>query len=186
MYPVYLITCTHPSYGLHAMPYVGCVIKKGKTVEDRLSEHFWERNRSTAYIHRAIKKYGREWFQIEQIDAGNTPEQAKQLEKWWIARLKTKAPEGGYNLTDGGDGNNSKGRIPWNKGKKGVQKGWNKGKKTPESTLRKMREVQQKIWQDPEHRARMSEVHKGITLSVESKRKCSEAAKKWWREKNNE
>jgi group I intron endonuclease len=55
------------------------------------------------YIQAAMNKYGKEWFQVEQIDAGNTPEQALELEKWWIKRLGTRSPMG-YNLTDGGRG----------------------------------------------------------------------------------
>lgn len=103
MFPVYLITCHHPSYGRYIMPYVGVVLKEGKTIEQRFKEHC-QKDGGAKYLSRAIEKYGREHFRVEQIDAGNTPEQALELEKWWIARLKTRAPEGGYNLTDGGEG----------------------------------------------------------------------------------
>ena len=104
MYPIYLITCTHPNYGQYVMPYVGVVLAEGKTIEERFEEHA-RKSRGRRYrLSNAINKYGKEWFQVEQIDAGNTPEQAKELERWWIKRLGTKSPNG-YNLTDGGDGN---------------------------------------------------------------------------------
>lgn len=103
MYPVYLITCFHPSYGQNVMPYVGVVVTKGKTILDRFRGHTKQCKSSTSYLGRAIKKYGKEWFTVEQIDAGNTPEQALELEKWWIKRLGAKHPTG-YNLTDGGEG----------------------------------------------------------------------------------
>lgn len=102
MFPVYLITCHHPSYGRYIMPYVGCC-PSGKSIAERFAEHLKGRG-SAPYLYNAIQKHGKEHFHIEQIDAGNTPEQALELERWWIARLKTKAPEGGYNLTDGGEG----------------------------------------------------------------------------------
>ena len=102
MYPVYLITCNHPSY-LKPMRYVGVVLTEGKTVGQRFSEHIWLRGCSSHYLHRAIKKYGKEFFTVQQIDAGKTPEQALKLEQMWVFALNTKAPNG-YNLTDGGEG----------------------------------------------------------------------------------
>lgn len=102
MYPVYLITCVHPTYGQCMMPYVGVVWMEGKTVEERFKQHINEQG-GAKYLRNAVQKHGKEWFRVEQIDAGNTPEQALELEKWWIARLGTKAPNG-YNITDGGRG----------------------------------------------------------------------------------
>jgi hypothetical protein len=103
MYPVYLIVCNHPNYGRFVMPYVGCIYTGGKTVEDRFNEHMTGRG-AGKYLHRAAKKYGRKFFFVRQIDAGNTPEQAQELEKFWVAYYKTRAPHGGYNLTAGGKG----------------------------------------------------------------------------------
>lgn len=57
------------------------------------------------------------------------------------------------NMTDGGEGGT--GRIPWNKGKKGVQVGWNKGKKGADNHIT------------------------GIKRSTETKAKMSAAAKAW-------
>lgn len=55
-------------------------------------------------IHRAIKKYGAENFDVEFIPyPGISSEALCEVEKWKIAQLNTKAPNG-YNLTDGGDG----------------------------------------------------------------------------------
>jgi predicted GIY-YIG superfamily endonuclease len=99
MFPVYLITCFHPDYGAHVMPYVGCT---SKTVQQRFEKHLSGKG-NAVYLRNAIKKYGREWFQIEQIDAGNTKNQALELEEWWVRRLGTKAPNG-YNVKDGGAG----------------------------------------------------------------------------------
>jgi hypothetical protein len=105
MYSVYLITCRHPSYGLHVMPYVGVVLADGKTVADRFYEHLsGDKASGATYLRNAIKKHGKEWFTVEQIDAGNTPEQALELEQRWVGLLGAKRPTG-YNLNDGGQGN---------------------------------------------------------------------------------
>ena len=99
MYPVYLITCNHPSYGANIKGYVGCC-PSGQIVEKRFKEHLGLFG-GAKHLTNAIKKLGKEWFQVEQIDAGNTPEQALELEKFWIARLGTFGS--GYNMTVGGD-----------------------------------------------------------------------------------
>ena len=52
------------------------------------------------------------------------------------------------------------GRIPWNKGKQGLQISWNKGKTASEESKRKMSESQKRLWQNPEHRRRMVEAAK--------------------------
>src|ERR1700723_922468 len=83
------------------MPYVGVVLAKGKTIQRRFAEHFTMGG--CPYLERSMKKYGKEWFQVEQIDAGNAPEQALELEAWWIRKLNTRKPFG-YNLTAGGRG----------------------------------------------------------------------------------
>ena len=104
MYPVYLITCIHPSYGQHPLRYVGCVLKEGKSIENRFKQHMRAGKASGApYLSHAVHKHGKEWFTVEQIDAGTTPEDALWLERWWVKWLGTKAPYG-YNLTDGGEG----------------------------------------------------------------------------------
>jgi len=81
------------------MPYVGCC-PSGQSVEKRFKEHLGGFG-GAKYLTRAIKKYGKDWFTVEQIDAGNTPEQCLELEKCWIKRLGTFGA--GYNLTVGGE-----------------------------------------------------------------------------------
>jgi len=49
------------------------------------------------------------------------------------------------------------GRTPWNKGKKGVQVSWNKGGSASKESKEKMSKSQKKLWQNSEHRKRMSE-----------------------------
>ena len=177
-----MIVCTHPSYGRHVMPYIGCC-PSGQSIESRFKQHC-KGSGGAKYLCSAIKKHGKEWFQIQQIDVGNTPEQAYELEKWWIARLKTKAPNGGYNLDDGGKGParrygwTEESRLKMSAAKKGIpspKKGkpsgypsWSKGKKLSVT-----------------HRANLSISHKGVlagenhpmfgkTHTEEAKRKIRE------------
>lgn len=80
----------------------------------------------------AINKYGRKNFKKEVLEVCTSLEHLAEREIFWIKELN--AIEVGYNIAEGGTGGNTggkggvkKGNIPWNKGKKGVQKAWNKG-----------------------------------------------------------
>ena len=78
----------------------------------------------------AIKKYGKENFVKEILEICENEKQLSERERFWIK--ETRAVEIGYNISEGGDGGNLgeevnkkrgeklKGRIPWNKGKKGI------------------------------------------------------------------
>lgn len=120
-----------------------CYIGQTKrTIQRRFTSHISEANRNLydTYLHRSIRKYGKENFIIELIEECNQ-ENISDREIFWIQTLNTKSPNG-YNLHDGGYGgclnpsdelrqklsNVRKGKTPWNKGKKG-QVPWNKGKK---------------------------------------------------------
>lgn len=93
-------------------------------------------------IHLAIKKYGVEAFLFFVLEVIHTRREACEKEKYYIKLLTTKTPYG-YNLTDGGDGvSGLKGRIPWNKGTKGVCKAWNKGIPCTEEARKNMSEAQ--------------------------------------------
>lgn len=54
------------------------------------------------YFHRAIRKYGKDNFTIEEIDTSEDSEELKKKEKYWIAYYNSY--EKGYNSTLGGDG----------------------------------------------------------------------------------
>lgn len=110
-------------------------------------------------ICKAIKKYGKKNFKIEQIDQANNQRELDEKEVFWIAKLNTFKK--GYNSTLGGNGRSGyklseetkqkiskahkgkklskehkkklskakKNYIPWNKGLKSIHVVWNKGKK---------------------------------------------------------
>ena len=82
--------------------YVGKTIKK---LRERKSAHKHEASNcnDNRYFHKAIRKYGFENFKWEVIDYALSEEISFNMEKYYIKKLKTKAPIG-YNLTDGGEG----------------------------------------------------------------------------------
>lgn len=86
--------------------YIGQVYNK--SVQDRFNRHVKDASpKSKSYIDRAIAKYGKDNFIVEQIDEANSLDELNQKEKQWIAFYKSTNKNIGYNLTDGGDGGNT-------------------------------------------------------------------------------
>lgn len=74
-------------------------------IEIRWKQHMkFARRGSPQAIHRAIKKYGADWFTVEAICECYSEKEAVVCEKAMIASHNTFAPNGfGFNLTTGGD-----------------------------------------------------------------------------------
>jgi len=70
-------------------------------------------------IDKAIKKYGRKNFIKTIIEFCNNEEELNEREIYWIKQLNTIHPYG-YNISEGGYGNGTRGVVPWNKGKHGI------------------------------------------------------------------
>jgi hypothetical protein len=75
--------------------------------------------------------------QIQIISKNLSESQAHLLEQHLIQKYGRVDLGTGclHNLTNGGEGQS--GRIPWNKGTKGLQVAWNKGKETPADVITK-------------------------------------------------
>ena len=58
-------------------------------------------------IDRAIYKYGKENFIVEQIDTANSIKELNEKEKYWIKFYNSTDRKFGYNLTPGGEGGNT-------------------------------------------------------------------------------
>lgn len=85
--------------------YIGLTTQGNRT---RFLHHLYEaRSGSKFPIHRAIRKYGEESFEIKvliTLDQSQNPEELKRLEKFYIKEFKANNRKFGYNLTEGGDG----------------------------------------------------------------------------------
>lgn len=77
--------------------YVG---KTVKTIQNRFCSHCYDavKRNSTTYLHKAIRKYGKENFIVEEIELCNN-ENLNEREIFWISILKPH-----YNQTIGGEG----------------------------------------------------------------------------------
>jgi group I intron endonuclease len=94
---VYLVTNL-----INGKKYVGQTIQ---TLKKRWSSHGSDakRNRGPHALVHALMKYGKQNFSIKTLRWCNSRKELNRMEKFYISKLNTKAPEG-YNITDGGDG----------------------------------------------------------------------------------
>lgn len=100
MYIVYKITNV-----LNGKIYIGITTR---TLEERWQQHCYDalKKQDNNYFHRAIRKYGKEYFVPEEIDYANTKEELKQKEIYYIEVYHTCIYDKncqGYNSTYGGD-----------------------------------------------------------------------------------
>lgn len=86
--------------------YIGQVYNK--TIQDRFNRHIKDASpHSRSIVDKAIDKYGKDNFTVEQIDTATTLEELNQKEMFWIKYYNSTDRSIGYNLTDGGDGGNT-------------------------------------------------------------------------------
>lgn len=84
--------------------YIG---QTSKTIECRWNSHVRHANSNSPYvIHSAIRKYGTDSFEIEEIDNAENQEEINAKEVYWILEYKSNNPNFGYNMTFGGEGPN--------------------------------------------------------------------------------
>ncbi len=161
---VYLVT--HSESG---MIYVGQTFQK---LTKRWSNHkrkVDESKRGISYLARAIARYGEDAFNVEVLDCAQSKEELDHKEKFWIAFLDAKAPNG-YNLLAGGGSTGRRDPLSIERGaakQRGrklapddprCQKGRparNKGVPTPESVKQKQSAI---------HRARYAAGYRSPTL----------------------
>jgi len=78
--------------------YIG---KTKRSLNKRLSEHL--RQKTNKHFDYAVKKYGRNKFQIKEIDRCYNLKELTKKEKYWINFLDVQNPNHGYNIKEGGD-----------------------------------------------------------------------------------
>lgn len=109
------------------------------------------------FISRAIQKYGKENFTIEQIDVASDRQELDKKEVYWIAYYDSLVPNG-YNLTSGGETNKNISEDV----KRKISEA-HRGEKNPMFGKRI----------SEEHRRKISEANKGIEWSKERRLKIT-------------
>lgn len=90
---VYLITNL-----INNKKYVG---QTRGSLDKRWKRHCWKTKKNKYYLHRAIKKYGKNNFKVEILHSCSSFEEMDNLEKKFIKLYDCRHPNG-YNLTYGG------------------------------------------------------------------------------------
>lgn len=72
------------------------------SLDRRFSSHFWK-NSGCIFLKRALNKYGKENFKIEQICLAESKKEANKKEKYYIKFYDSTNQEKGYNITKGGN-----------------------------------------------------------------------------------
>lgn len=169
-YEVYLITNK-----LNNKRYVGQVISSRGYLK-RYNEHVYESlhtptnsckvNHSKTYLHKAIKKYGVENFEIKLIEDNIDENNIDARESYWISYYDSFIKNGGYNMTTGGQGMHNY--------------------KFDEKTLENISQKVKSYWKDLKENHKddydkwcqhLSDINKGRVRSEETKDKLSEYAK---------
>ena len=130
--------------------YIGISINE--PTKGRIQNHL--SGRGNRIIARAVKKYGKDAFTYEVLEADVFDEFLPDLEVFYVAHFNTVCPHG-YNLTHGGEG----------------------AGKFSEASRRKISEAKRGRSLSVEHRRKISEGNRGKTMSAEARRKMSEAQK---------
>lgn len=95
---IYKITNT-----INGKSYIG---KTEKSIQDRLARHIYNANIGIeSYLYRAMRYYGPEKFQTEELEVCANIEHLNLQEKYYIIKHGTHCISGtGYNMTFGGEG----------------------------------------------------------------------------------
>jgi group I intron endonuclease len=92
---IYLIFCFSTN-----KYYIGQTIK---STHKRWLKHLCDaKNGCDFHFHKAIRKYGKEVFKVDELASVYSYDEANNLETLWISFLKANNSEFGYNLTTGG------------------------------------------------------------------------------------
>src|SRR5690606_37402207 len=95
MFYIYKITNTK-----NGKFYIG----KSGNLDKRWYQHIYDSKVKPTYFGRAICKYGEDAFDLEIIDSHEDESVAYSLETYWINKLRSRDPDIGYNLAEGGKG----------------------------------------------------------------------------------
>ena len=181
--------------------------------KNRRKQHLSKTFHGNPVLDRAVLKYGRNSFDFSILEELETLDDANEKEIHWIQQLNSLVPSG-YNLKEGGNAGGSDsdetrqkksfskqgkrnsfyGKIHSEESKRKISES-KKGKKLQLTEEDLLRRKNQKTFLGKTHssktRAQMKAAHLGEkhnwfgkTHPEETKRKMSEARRKWWAEQN--
>jgi group I intron endonuclease len=150
---------------INGKQYIGQTIQ---SLADRWYHHTYYSNFRNNYFHNAIKKYGKENFEIKQIDRALTIEELNEKEKYWIKTMNTIVPNG-YNLTMGGRAE-TPGHRHSNKTKELLRK-IHSGRYPSKETREKLSKIHKDLWNNETFREKIRLAHIGTTHSDDTKEK---------------
>ena len=125
-----------------------------RSIAIRWKQHCTPSKHCCRLIYRAIQKYGKENFTVEQIDHAHSRDELNSKEQYWIQFYDSMNREKGYNLTSGGD----------------------HPVFSDETKVKISRALIGKVVSE-ETRAKLSKAHKGKVLSEETCKKLRELSK---------
>ena len=182
---IYCIICK-----INGKKYVGQTIKK---VSYRFNEHA----RANSLLGKAIRKYGRENFEIEVLEECYSFDELNTAEIKWIQEMDCKHPNG-YNRTDGGEGllnpceDIREKKAKASKGNKNALgrkhtedeieriRNSNLGQKRSAETCENIRQSKLGTKASDETKFKMSQKRKGKKFSQEHKDNLSASRKAYW------
>lgn len=132
--------------------YIGLTVQGTRT---RYLHHLYEaRSGSNFPVHRAIRKYGEENFEVETLFETTNHDELKVKEQEYIQKYNTYKTEYGYNLTKGGDG--TLGRTHSEETKTKIADKAKGRKRSEESKKRSSESHKKRAIEDPEYRKKRS------------------------------
>lgn len=123
-------------------------------------------------LNRAVKKYGKECFDVELLEWCFDKKSLDETEKYYIKEMMSSDNNIGYNVAEGGQGGNLGEKV-----NKKISKSL-EGHKTSNITKEKLSEINRGKKLSPETKEKISAGNKGKTVSEETKLKMSISAKK--------
>jgi group I intron endonuclease len=138
--------------------YIGKTVRK---LEVRFKGHLKAaESKINRYLCDAVNHYGKENFKIELIEQCER-ENENEREKYWIKTLNSNNKKFGYNMTEGGDGGQTR-----------------KGVKQSEETKRKISEKNKGKVRTEKEKQNLRDKNLGKKHSIETRKKMSESRKK--------
>lgn len=119
--------------------YIGQTIN---SINLRWQQHL-SKNENCRVLKRAINKYGKENFIIEEIDGANNLSELNYLEKHYILTLDSLSPKG-YNLREGGS-NGGKCSEDTKKKMSEAQKKWKRPPRNPEKEKNRIKKLKEAV-----------------------------------------